>query len=224
MNNIDKPANNDNRNYIYTDYRGFERDDYKYIIEMVSPNSTIVDLGCGNGALIQKLVNEKKVYAKGVELSDSGVKICLEKELDVIQGRIDEPLPYSDNEFDLSICHITIQMVMYPEVLLKEMKRISKHQIISFPNFAFYKNRIDLFINGRMPNPMLFGYRWYNTGHIHQLSIKDFKNLVSEVDGLNIKSLNFIKSKTGYKNYIAKLYPNLFMQFPIFHLTKINSL
>ena len=154
---LDTPSVNDNRNYDYTDFSDFERDDYKYIVEMVNPNSSIIDLGCGNGALIQKLIKEKKVNAKGVELSESGVKICLEKGLDVIRGEIDKLLPYADNEFDLSICHVTIQMVMYPEVLLKEMKRISKYQIISFPNFAFYKNRIDLLFNGRMPKPMLFG-------------------------------------------------------------------
>jgi methionine biosynthesis protein MetW len=190
---LDTPLVNDNRNYDYTEFSNFERDDYRYIVEMVNPNSSIIDLGCGNGALIQKLIKEKKANAKGVELSESGVKICFEKGLDVIRGEIDKLLPFADNEFDLSICHITIQMVMYPEVLLSEMKRISRNQIISFPNFAFYKNRIDLLINGRMPNPMLFGYKWFSTGHIHQFSIKDFEYLINEVGGLKIEQLSWVK-------------------------------
>ncbi|MDP2364053.1 MAG: methionine biosynthesis protein MetW [Ignavibacteria bacterium] len=217
---LDNPSINDNRNYIYTDFSDFERDDYKYIVEMVDPNSTIVDLGCGNGALIQKLVSEKNVRAKGVELSDSGVKICLEKGLDVIQGRIDEPLSYSDNEFDYSICNVTIQMVMYPEVLLKEMQRVSKYQIISFPNFAFYKNRIDILLNGRMPRNGLFGYNWYDTGHIHQLSIKDFISVINHVEGLEIVEKKSIKSGNPVKDLLIRIFPNLFEQIPVFLLRK----
>ena len=122
----------------------------------------------------------------------------------LFKEEIDEPLSYADNEFDLSICHITIQMVMYPEVLLKEMKRISKFQIISFPNFAFYKNRMDLLFNGRMPKPMLFGYKWFSTGHIHQFSLKDFEYLVGNIGGLKITSKNFISSKNVLKIFCSK--------------------
>jgi methionine biosynthesis protein MetW len=217
---LDSPSLNDNRNYNYSGFSDFERDDYKYIVELVEANTSILDLGCGNGTLIQKLIKEKNVSTKGVELSESGVKVCKEKGLDVIQGRIDEHLPFGENEFDFTICHITIQMVMYPEVLLNEMKRISKYQIISFPNFAFYKNRLDLFFNGRMPKPMLFDYNWFNTGHIHQFSTRDFYQLLNVVDGFEVKRINFIKSNSKIKNFVARKIPNLFMQFPIFYLSK----
>jgi methionine biosynthesis protein MetW len=217
---LDTPSVNDNRNYDYTGFSDFERDDYKYIVEMVNPNSSIIDLGCGNGALIQKLIKAKQTQAKGVELSESGVKICREKGLDVIQGRIDEPLPFHDNYYDYSVCNVTIQMVMYPEVLLKEMKRISKYQIISFPNFAFYKNRIDLLLNGRMPLNGLFGYNWYNTGHIHQLSIKDFILLINRVGGIEIIKRESIKSGNPLKDFLVRIFPNLFEQIPVFLLRK----
>jgi methionine biosynthesis protein MetW len=219
---IDNPVVNDNRNYNYSGFEDYERPDYKYITELVEKNSKVVDLGCGNGNLMLKLINEKNCKVKGVEISPSGVEICINKGLDVFNGRIDNKLPFEDNQFDYSICHITIQMIMYPEILLKEMKRISKKLIISFPNFAFYKNRIELLFKGRMPQKMLFGYKWFNTGHIHQLSIKDFKELVEFVGGMEIIKLSFIRSNS-IKDKIVFIAPNLFIQFPIFLIRKINE-
>ncbi len=201
---------NDNRNYDYT-YSDFkERTEYNLIAELVHNNSNIVDLGCGNGSLITKLIKENNCIAKGVEISSSGVEVCKRNKLDVLHGRIDEALPFADNEFDYAICNVTIQMVMYPEVLLSEMKRISKYQIISFPNFGFYKNRFDLLFNGRMPRPTLFGYNWFNTGHIHQLSKIDFEELINKIGGMRIKNIKMLKPKNTIKWFFIKLFPNLF--------------
>jgi len=217
---IDKPALNDNRNYNYSGFEEFERPDYKYIIELVEENSKVIDLGCGNGSLIKLLKENKNCNVKGIEISDSGVQISRSKGLDVNKGRIDEKLPFSENEFDYSICHVTIQMLMYPETLIREMKRISKYQIISFPNFAFYKNRLDLLFKGKMPEKMLFGYKWYNTGHIHQLSIKDFIELLNEIGGFEVLKQTYVKSDSVIKNFLMKLFPNLFQQVSIFLLSK----
>ncbi len=201
---------NDNRNYDYT-YSDFkERTEYNLIAELVHNNSNIVDLGCGNGSLITKLIKENNCIAKGVEISSSAVEVCKRNKLDVLYGRIDEALPFADNEFDYAICNVTIQMVMYPEVLLSEMKRISKYQIISFPNFGFYKNRFDLLFNGRMPRPTLFGYNWFNTGHIHQLSKIDFEELINKIGGMRIKNIKMLKPKNTIKWFFIKLFPNLF--------------
>lgn len=221
MSTIDNPVLNDNRDYNYSEYENFQRDDYKFIVELIESNSRVIDLGCGNGALIQILKEDKNCIVKGVEISGSGVEICKKKGLEVFHGRIDDVLPFKENEFDYSICHITIQMVMYPEILLSEMKRISKYQIISFPNFAFYKNRFELLLKGRMPKKMLFGYRWYNTGHIHQLSLKDFEELVESLGGLKIISNTFVKTNSSFKNFLMKLFPNLFQQIAVIKLTKI---
>jgi methionine biosynthesis protein MetW len=220
MSQIDSPLYNDNRNYDYSSTVSEEREEYKLICEFVEPNSRVVDLGCGNGTLLQKLIKEKNVTGEGVELSDSGVEVCKVKGLKVHKGRIDEKLPFNDNSFDYSICNVTIQMVMYPEVLLSEMKRISKYQIISFPNFAHYKNRLDLLLKGRMPKPMLFGYKWYSTGHIHQLSIKDFYELIEEVGGLHILRINEFVSNNRLKRIIIKKYPNIFQILQVFLIEK----
>ncbi len=155
-----------------------------------------------------------------MELSPSGVEVCKAAGLDVQTGSIDQPLPFNDNTFDYAICNVTIQMVMYPEILLSEMKRVAKHQIISFPNFAFYKNRIDLLLNGRMPQNGLFGYQWFDTGHIHQLSIRDFELLVERVGGLEILEKRSVESGNSVKNFLIKSFPNLFEQIPVFLLRK----
>lgn len=222
MSQIDSPLYNDNRNYDYSAAFTEEREEYKLICELVEPNSSVIDLACGNGSLLEKLKKEKNVTGEGVELSSSGVEACKKKGLKVIQGRIDEKFPFDDSTFDYSICNVTIQMVMYPEILLSEMKRISIYQIVSFPNFAHYKNRLDLLLKGRMPKPMLFGYKWYNTGHIHQLSVKDFYELIDDVGGLRIIKVNALGSRNPLKNFLLKSFPNVFQILQVFLLEKIN--
>ena len=220
MSKINSPLHNDNRNYDYSIAFAEEREEYKLICELVEPNSSVIDLACGNGSLLEKLMKEKNVVGEGVELSPSGVEACKKKGLKVNQGRIDEKLPFDDNTFDYSICNVTIQMVMYPEVLLSEMKRISKYQIVSFPNFAHYKNRLDMLLNGRMPKPMMFGYKWYSTGHIHQLSFKDFNELVNDVGGLRFLKVNTFRSKSSLKRFLIIRYPNMFQILQVFILEK----
>jgi len=220
MSNIDSPLHNDNRNYDYAHAFTEEREEYKLICEMVEPNSKVIDLGCGNGSLLEKLIKEKNVKGEGVELSESGVEVCKVKGLKVHKGRIDEKLPFEDNSFDYSICNVTIQMIMYPEVLLSEMKRISKYQIVSFPNFAHFKNRLDLLLNGRMPKPMLFGYKWYSTGHIHQLSIQDFYELIEDVGGMRVIRKKYSVGSNRYKKILAGLLPSLLIPILIFMLEK----
>lgn len=217
---IDIPQNNDNRNYDYSNFKDSNRLEYSTVIDFIRPNSRVVDLGCGNGALLARLKNEKNIVESGIEISESGVEICQKRGLQVQLGRIDERLPFVDNAFDYAICNVTIQMVTYPEILLKEMKRVSKYQIISFPNFAFWKNRIELLISGRMPQKMLFGYSWYSTGHIHQLSISDFCQLVEDVKGLTVIERKYVQPNDPIRRTIALMFPNLFHSLPIFLLEK----
>ena len=223
MSKIDSPLYNDNRNYDYSNTFAEEREEYRLICELVESGSKVIDLGCGNGSLLQKLIKVKNIKGEGVELSSSGIEVCKEKGLKVYKGRIDEKLPFAEDSFDFSICNVTIQMVMFPEILLSEMKRISKYQIVSFPNFAHYKNRLDLLFKGRMPKPMLFEYKWYSTGHIHQLSIKDFYELVDDVGGLNVLKIKNLMSPNPIKRFISAHLPNIFVPVTIFLLTASND-
>jgi methionine biosynthesis protein MetW len=217
---IDDQNKNDNRRYDFTNHPDDERQEFSLISKLIPNGSKVVDLGCGNGTLLQQLKKDRNAIARGMEITPSGVNICQTKGLDVIQGRIDETLPFADNSFHYAVCNVTIQMVMYPEVLLREMKRIAQYQIVSFPNFAFYRNRMEFLRRGAMPKHMLFNYRWYSTGHIHQLSILDFRELVDEVGGLVERNLITLPVRNPFKQYLIGTFPNLFMLLPIILLEK----
>jgi len=164
------------------------------------------------------LKDKKNIIEMGMELAESGVDVCLEKGLNERQGSIDILKTYTDIEdkqFDYAICNVTIHMLMYPEVLLKEMKRIAKYQILSFPNFANWRNRLDLLLNGRRLRPLLSGYNWYSTGHLHDLSLKDFKETVHQL-GLKIKLT--VYHYFGYLVSSMKIFPNLLASEAIYLL------
>lgn len=217
---INSPEFNDNRNYSYSEEHSEFRNEYRYFIDAIPEGSRVIDLGCGDGTLIDILHKQKNCNVTGIEISESGVNSALKKGLNVIKGRIDEVLEFSDSEFDYAICNTTIQMVMYPETLLKEMLRISEKQVISFPNFAFYKNRIQLLFGGKMPAKGLFGYQWYNTGHIHQLSCIDFTNLLKEVAPDRKYSVLNMSPGDPFRNFLIRLFPNLFHIFPVYLIEK----
>jgi methionine biosynthesis protein MetW len=211
---IDDPTKNDNRQYHY-DENLYLRKEFPIISGWIEEGTKVIDLGCGNGALMKYLVENNKVNIEGIELSASGVEVCQKNGLRAKVGEIDKRETYnnySDEQFDYAICNVTLQMVMYPEVLIKEMKRIAKKIIISFPNFGYIGNRFDLLIHGRMPLPMLYGYYWYNTGHIHQLSIKDFMDLCK------LEHLTVIKSDhLGFLRILAtRVSANVFSKIGVF--------
>lgn len=218
---IDSPDLNDNRDYRYTGRENTNRPEHELIVSWVPQGATVIDLGCGDGSLLALLKARKNVTGIGVDRSPSGVQQAAQKGLKVIEGAIDVPLSgFNDDEFDVAICNATIHMVMYPEVLLHEMKRLAPMQIISFPNFGFYKNRLDLLFAGRVPRPHLFGYSWYSTGHIHPLSIKDFQQLVRDVGNLRIVQQESADRTRGVKRLLGRMVPTLFWTLCVFRLER----
>jgi methionine biosynthesis protein MetW len=209
---------NDNRNYRYDINSVSNREEYCSIMDWIPKGSKVIDLGCGDGSLLL-LLQEKGITGTGIEISKSGVVAARKKRLKVRQGRIDEKLDYRDKQFDYAICNMTLQMVMRPERLLLEMSRIAHKQIVSFPNFAYFLNRLDLLFNGRMPKYMIPGYKWYSTGHIHQLSVGDFLNYC-RTNSIKIidKKYIFPKKIFGFRipAIIQNTYPNLFSYTAIF--------
>lgn len=220
---LDNPENNDNRRYDYSTEDYYYRAEFSIIENFINDNSCVIDLGCGNGSLMKYLAERKKIKIEGIEISPSGVNQCLKNNLSARLGEIDDSQTYNnyvDDQFDFAVCNVTLQMVMFPEILLQQMFRVSKKVIISFPNFAYLGNRLDLLFNGVMPRPMLYKYHWYNTGHIHQLSLKDFENYCKNN---SIKILK--KDHLGCFGWLAKrILPNVFSKVTVFLCEKRDSI
>lgn len=211
----------DNRNYDYSQEASSERPEYAQIASLIPPGSSVIDLGCGDGKLLQLLQERKGCRGSGIEISPSGVETAVAKGLSVVTGSIDQPLAnLRDQQFDYAICNVSLQMVMYPEVLLEEMGRIARKQIVSIPNFAHFLNRFELLFGGRMPRPCLFGYEWYSTGHIHQLSLRDLEEFCSS-RGFKILKMQVIGApNSAWKQWLVSRFPNLFAVSALYLLEK----
>jgi methionine biosynthesis protein MetW len=158
------------------------RRDLRLIAEMIEPGSRVLDIGCGDGALLAYLAREKAVDSRGIELSQSGVNACVRHGLSVIQGDADRDLAaFPDGAFDVVVLSQTLQATRQPRQVLEELLRIGKRAIVSFPNFGFWHIRLSLFLRGRMPVTELLHNRWYDTPNIHLCTIRDFVGLCDEL-------------------------------------------
>ena len=164
---------------------GGVRPDYLHVAGMIEPGSKVLDVGCGDGGLLKLLRDEKGVDGRGIELSREGVNDCVAAGLAVIQGDADTDLAfYPDDSFDVVILSQTIQATRAPRVVLEHMLRIGRRAIVSFPNFGHWRLRMQLLTRGRMPASENLPYRWYDTPNIHFCTIRDFVDLVREVDAV----------------------------------------
>lgn len=158
------------------------RVDLAVVADMVAPGSRVLDVGCGDGALLQLLAQEKNVDGRGVELSQRGVNECVAKGLSVIQGDADTDLSdYPDDGFDYVILSQTLQATRRPRDALRNMLRIGRRAIVSFPNFGHWRVRAQLAFRGRMPVTANLAHSWHDTPNIHLCTIRDFVELVDEV-------------------------------------------
>lgn len=193
---------------------------YDLVLKEVPEKSKVLDLGCGDGVLLEMLQEKKKVKGYGVEISEEGVSLCLEKGLYCYQADIDEGLTdYRKNSFDYVILNQTIQNTKRPDYVIKEVLRIGKTVIISFPNFGYIQTRLHLLLQGTMPVNDLLPYEWYNSPNIHLLTIKDMRKMSGEFDFKILKEKHF--SITGeYRSRIKKINPNLTAQFGYFVISQ----
>ncbi len=167
--------------------RGGRRDkelmrvDLQLIADMIEPGSRVLDIGCGDGALLYHLVREKRVDGRGLEISQRGVHGCVKRGLSVIQGDADTDLKdYPDGIFDYVILSQTLQATRNPRTILEEMLRVGRHAVVSFPNFGHWQARWHLLFRGRMPVTESLPVPWYSTPNIHLCTIRDFVILCGE--------------------------------------------
>ena len=166
----------------HTPARDAARVDLLLVADMVAKGARVLDVGCGDGALLELLQGERGVDARGIELSQRGVNHCVARGLSVIQGDADADLDaYPDRSFDYVILSQTLQATRAPKRVLENMLRIGAKAIVSFPNFGFWKVRSQLFFKGRMPVTKNLAYSWHDTPNIHFCTIRDFVALAQEV-------------------------------------------
>jgi methionine biosynthesis protein MetW len=159
------------------------RVDHQLIADLVKPGARVLDVGCGDGALLQLLGARSDIDGRGVEISRDRVNACVARGLSVIQGDADHDLDsYPDDAFDYAILSLTIQATRNPRKVLTNLLRIGRNAIVSFPNFGYWKVRTRLLTTGRMPVTEHLPDTWYDTPNAHLCTIKDFADLCRVVD------------------------------------------
>lgn len=163
--------------------RRVEHFSYEEIAKLVDRGSTVLDLGCGNGELLQLLRVSRDAKVRGVDIEESMIRECMARGISVFQGDLDEGLKeYASASYDYVILNETLQVVHEPVLLLREMVRVGRHAIVNFPNFGYIVNRMQLLLGGRMPVTKEIPYQWHNTPNIHFCTRRDFKTLCRELD------------------------------------------
>ena len=187
------------------------RKDLDLIANLVEDNSKVIDIGCGNGELLNFLSKNKNSKIQGLEINQKKVNKCVSKGLSVIQGDADKDLGlYPEKSFDYVILSQTIQATLEPEKILTELTRIGKRAIVSIPNFGFWKVRLDLLVKGKMPITSKLNSTWFETENIHLCTVSDFTDLCDQLN-LKIKQTVTIASNKqkmffGKPNKLANIF------------------
>jgi methionine biosynthesis protein MetW len=190
------------------------KNEFKIRANLLPPQSRVLDVGCGDGTLIEALIKEKSIDARGIELGENNVKACISKGLSVIEGNAETELnQFPDKAFDFVILSQTLQAFYQPENVLEQLLRIGNRVIISIPNFGYWKIRAKLLFFGKMPITKSLPYSWYNTPNLHMCSIKDFyhfcelkKIKIEKVVGINGEKISSIyRINLELKNLLSEV-------------------
>jgi methionine biosynthesis protein MetW len=187
------------------------RSDYAIIGDIVEPGAKVLDLGCGEGELLEWLAQNKGVEARGVEISSAKVQRAIARGVSVYQGDIDQGLAdYPDQAFDYVILSQTLQETHRPRKVLREMLRVGRRAIVAFPNFGHWRVRLSMLVSGGAPRTKLFPYEWYESPNIHFLTVYDFEALAA-LEGLVVERRYFLAGRRK-----VTLLPNLLAEVAVF--------
>lgn len=195
------------------------RPDLDIVAALVGTGQRVLDLGCGDGALLENLINNRNCTGLGVERELDDFHACISRGVPVTQGDLEEELPgFGAGDFDCAVLSLTLQAVRRPDEVLTEMKRVAPRLVVSLPNFAHWKLRATLAVRGRMPVTDALPYHWYDTPNIHMCTIRDFEALAREL-GLQIDRRILIDASGRRVKGIANRAPNLLAERVVYSLS-----
>lgn len=191
------------------------RFDHKIILEWTEPKSRVLDLGCGDGALLALLIEHKSCRGTGIEIDEQAMYTCMEKGLTVSHGDIDTGLAdYSNKRFDYVILNESLQEVLHPREVILEALRVGKKVIVGIPNFCHLSARLQILLRGRVPVTAQLPYQWYDTPNLRFLSLKDFRVFCRQNKIKILKEIGIAQTQRGV------FLPNLFAHAGLYLLEK----
>lgn len=199
------------------------RADFEIIAPWIRPSSHVLDLGCGDGVLLDYLQQQKQVSGYGLEINHDHITACMKRGVSVIEQNLDTQglANFDDQSFDVVLMTQALQAVRRPDMVVEEMLRLGREGIVTFPNFAYWKLRWYLAYRGRMPESETLPYKWYNTPNIHLCTFKDFEALCYRH---NIRILNRTVVDDEHRDrWLSRLWPNMLGQIAIYRFTRQES-
>ena len=190
---------------------GRHRPDFAAIAGWVEPGSTVLDLGCGDGTLLRYLKETRRISGYGVEIDDASVLACVKNGVNVVQSDLERGLSgFEDNSFDYVVLSQTLQAMKNSEIIMREMLRVGREGIVTFPNFGYWKNRLEVLM-GRMPVSDNLPYEWFDTPNVHLCTVADFERFCAE------RHIRIVERKLLTRGRSVNALPNLLGALAVYH-------
>ena len=191
------------------------RRDFTIIAGWVIAGARVLDLGCGDGALLDELRTRKKVRGYGIDIADENVLACLQRGINVIQSDLESGLAgFGDRSFDTVVLSQTLQQIHRVETIINEMLRVGREVIVTFPNFAYWRHRMQLGLHGRMPMSRNLPYAWYNTPNVRMFTVREFDRFCRD------RGIDVIDREVLSEERKVIVAPNLFGQLAFYRIRK----
>jgi methionine biosynthesis protein MetW len=190
---------------------GRQRPDFAAIAGWVEHGSSVLDLGCGDGTLLRYLKETRSTRGYGIEIADEGVLACVKNGVNVVQSDLERGLSgFEENSFDYVVLSQTLQAMKNSEIIMREMLRVGREGIVTFPNFGYWKNRLEV-LKGRMPVSENLPYEWFDTPNVHLCTIADFERFCSE------RRILILERKVLTRGRAVSAWPNLLGALAVYH-------